>query len=147
MRAIIICVMALDLFLGNIEKVLGENFSRDYGFEKKLDNLLSNKPENPGEIGEFFKLSLLNDENVIEAKVDITNYKRQIQTVISEIMAKNDFEKPSDEDCVEIGESWKVIRKCSDLEDRIWILIKSRRLWEEKERKNKLAEKSPHSLN
>ena len=60
-------------------------------------------------------------------------------------MARNNFEKPSDGDCVEISESWKVIHKCSDLEDRIWILIKSRRLWEEKERKKQVTEKSSPS--
>jgi len=145
MRAIIVCVtVAVFLFC---KVVSGENFSRDYGFEKKLDNLFTNKSENPGEIGEFLKLSLLNDENIIEVKVDITNYKRQIQTAISEVMVRNNFEKPSDEDCIGINESWKVIHKCSELEDRIWILVKSRRLWEEKERKSKLADKSPHSLN
>ena len=145
MRAIIVCVtVAVFLFC---KAVPGENFSRDNDFEKKLDNLFSNKSENPGEIGEFLKLSLLNDENIIEVKVDITNYKRQIQTAISEVMVRNNFEKLSDEDCVGINESWKVIHKCSELEDRIWILVKSRRLWEEKERKSKLADKSPHSLN
>jgi len=145
MRAIIVCVtVAVFLFC---KAVPGENFSRDYVFEKKLDNLFENKAENPGEIGEFLKLSLLNDENIIEVKVDITNYKRQIQTAISEVMVRNNFEKPSDEDCIGINESWKVIHKCSELEDRIWILVKSRRLWEEKERKSKLADKSPHSLN
>ena len=145
MRAIIVCVtVAVFLFC---KAVPGENFSRDNDFEKKLDNLFSNKSENPGEIGEFLKLSLLNDENIIEVKVDITNYKRQIQTAISEVMVRNNFEKLSDEDCVGINESWKVIHKCSELEDRIWILVKSRRLWEEKERKNKLADKSPRSLN
>ena len=145
MSAIIVCVtVAVFLFC---KAVPGENFSRDNDFEKKLDNLFSNKSENPGEIGEFLKLSLLNDENIIEVKVDITNYKRQIQTAISEVMVRNNFEKPSDEDCIGINESWKVIHKCSELEDRIWILVKSRRLWEEKERKSKLADKSPHSLN
>lgn len=142
-RMIFVIVFVLSLY----GEAFGENFARDNNFEKKLDNLFSNKPESPGEIGEFLKLSICNDEVIIETKVDITNYKRQIQTAISEIMARNNFEKPSDDDCVEISESWKVIHKCSDLEDRIWILIKSRRLWEEKERKNKLAEKSPHPLN
>lgn len=145
MRTRMMCAIVLVLSLCGA--AFGENFARDFDFEKKLDNLFSNKSESPGEIGEFLKLSICNDEVIIETKVDITNYKRQIQTAISEIMARNNFEKPSDDDCVEINESWKMIRKCSELEDRIWILIKSRRLWEEKERKSKLAEKSPHPLN
>ena len=99
MRAIIICVMAVVLLCQSVF-VFGENFSRDYVFEKKLDNLFTNKPENPGEIGEFLKLSLSNDEFIIEKKVDITNYKRQIQTLISEILAKNDFAEPSGEEHV-----------------------------------------------
>jgi len=146
MRAMMICAMAVVLLCQSVF-VFGENFSRDYGFEKKLDNLFTNKSENPGEIGEFFKLSLSNDEFIIEKKVDITNYKRQIQTLIAEILAKNDFAEPSDEEQMEINEMWKLVRKYSELEDRIWVIIKSRRLWEEKERKSKLADKSPRSLN
>lgn len=138
---IVLMAFVLSLFSATL---FADGFVRDSNFEKKLDNLFSNKSENQGEIGEFLKLSLCNDEVIIETKVDIINYKRQIQTAISEIMARNNFEKPSDNDCVEINESWKMIHKCSELEDRIWILIKSRRLWEEKERKSKFAEKSPH---
>lgn len=142
---ILIMLMAIS-FLPLYNTTFGENFSRDYNFEKKLDNLLSNKSEKPDEIGEFFKLSLLNDENIIETKVDITNYKRQVQTSIAEVLVKNDFMKPSPEEQTEINEMWGIIRKCSELEDRIWILIKSRRLWEEKERRTKLAEKPSHHL-
>lgn len=107
-----------------------------FGFshEDFLEDLLEN--ENTWESDEFKMLGGINDEVLIEMKVNLTNRRQSHISRIAEVIVKNDFKKPSKYDQLEIDKEWAMIHKCSEIEDQIRLIIKARRLWEEKHKED-----------
>jgi len=98
------------------------------------------------ECEEFKALGYLSDEVLIEMKIDLTNHKRSVLTEAAEIILKYlPLEPPKDKQ-VELQKMSKIVQRCSDLEDNIWLIIKIRRLHDQKEREDRLAVKPPPSI-
>ena len=117
-----------------------------FGFSQEdfLEDLLENK--NTWESDEFKMLGGINDEALIEMKVNLTNRRQSHISRIAEVIVKNDFKKPSKYDQLEIDKEWSMIHKCSEIEDQIRLIIKARRLWEEKYKEDTIkqfAERPP----
>ena len=117
-----------------------------FGFSQEdfLEDLLEN--ENTWESDEFKMLGGISDEVLIEMKVSLTNHRQSHISRIAEVIVKNDFKKPSKYDQLEIDKEWAMIHKCSEIEDQIRLIIKARRLWEEKHKEDTIqqfAEKVP----
>ena len=120
--------------------------SNIFGFSQEdfLEDLLEN--ENTWESDEFKMLGGINDEVLIEMKVNLTNRRQSHISRIAEVIVKNDFKKPSKYDQLEIDKEWAMIHKCSEIEDQIRLIIKARRLWEEKHKEDTIkqfAERPP----
>ena len=117
-----------------------------FGFSQEdfLEDLLENK--NTWESDEFKMLGGINDEALIEMKVNLTNRRQSHISRIAEVIVKNDFKKPSKYAQLEIDKEWSMIHKCSEIEDQIRLIIKARRLWEEKYKEDTIkqfAERPP----
>ena len=100
----------------------GFGFSQDDFLEELLYG------ENTWESDEFKMLGGMNDEVLIEMKVNLTNRKQSHISHIAEVIVKNDFQKPSKYDQLEIDKEWSMVHKCSEIEDQIRLIIKARRL-------------------
>ena len=80
--------------------------SNIFGFSQEdfLEDLLEN--ENTWESDEFKMLGGINDEVLIEMKVNLTNRRQSHISRIAEVIVKNDFKKPSKYDQLEIDKEW-----------------------------------------
>ena len=121
--------------------------ANSFGFNQDdfLEELLYG--ENTWESDEFKMLGGMNDEALIEMKVNLTNRRQSHISRIAEVIVKNDFQKPSKYDQLEIDKEWNIVHKCSEIEDQIRLIIKARRLWENKHKEDtnnkQFAEKHP----
>lgn len=115
--------------------------------EFNKEDLLENLLEVPSleESEDFKTLGYLNDETLIQMKVDLTNHKRSILTQAAEIMEKYIPENPPHDQQLEIRKMSKIVQRCSDVEDNIWLIIKIRRLHDQRMKNDMLAEK-PHKF-
>lgn len=131
MKNLIIVVIAGFILLFNVNV---------FGFSQEdfLEDLLEN--ENTWESDEFKMLGGINDEALIEMKINLTNRRQSHISRIAEVIVKNDFKKPSKYDQLEIDKEWGRIHKCSEIEDQIRLIIKARRLWEEKYKEDTLKQ-------
>ena len=139
MRAIIVSLAIAGFILSFGTNGFG--FSQDDFLEELLYG------ENTWESDEFKMLGGMNDEVLIEMKVNLTNRKQSHISHIAEVIVKNDFQKPSKYDQLEIDKEWSMVHKCSEIEDQIRLIIKARRLWEDKHKEDtvnkQFAEKHP----
>lgn len=136
--AVFVFVIFLSCFCGIASRGEQPSFNK----EDFIENLIE-APSLEG-LKEFETLGYLNDETLIEMKVDLTNYKRSILTIVAEIMEKNIPKDPTPEQRKEIEKMEKVVQRCSFLENNIWLIIKIRRLQDQRMREqNMLAEKLP----
>ncbi|NUQ57442.1 MAG: hypothetical protein HUT38_03090 [Candidatus Paceibacter sp.] len=129
------------LFGGNV--AFGWNEAPSFNKEDLLENLLEAPSLEESE--EFKTLGYLNDEVLIEMKVDLTNHKRSVLTQVAETIVKYIPENPPEHLQEEILKMSKIVQRCADIEDNIWLIIKIRRLYEQKQKEGMLAEK-PHKL-
>ena len=137
---------AIIMLLAIIGFILSFGMS-SFGFNQDdfLEGLLYS--ENTWESDEFKMLGGMNDEALIEMKINLTNRRQSHISCIAEVIVKNDFQKPSKYDQLEIDKEWNIVRKCSEIEDQIRLIIKARRLWENKHQEDTInkqfAEKHP----
>lgn len=128
-----------------IEVSCGEwNESPNFNKEDLLENLIETPSLEESE--DFKTLGYLNDEMLIEMKVDLTNHRRSILTQVAEIIEKYIPQNPPNDKQIEVCNMARVVQRCSDIENNIWLIIKIRRLHDQRvQNENRLAEK-PHKL-
>lgn len=111
------------------------------------EDLIENLIESPSlEDSEDFKtLFYLNDEFLIEMKVDLTHYRKSVLTQTAEVIEKYLPENPPQNKKEEVKKILKTVQRCSDIENNIWLIIKVRQLYDQRLKEDRLVE-APRSM-
>lgn len=138
LKIFVVFVVAVTVF-GFFRVVGGWDETLSFNKEDFLENLLEAPDLKKSD--EFKTLGYLNDGILIEMKLDLTNHKRSILTQAAEIILKYYPQDPPKDKQKDLDKMSEMVQRSSYLEDSIWLIIKIRRLHDQRMRDNILAEK------